>query len=121
MQIKILGREPALIMAVFGAVLSWVATLEFEWLDAGQSTALITFLSAVVIAATTRPWAPALFVGVVSAGAALAAAYGLHWSEAAVTGLGTIILTGFALFGIRPQVTPKNDPVPIAPANGHVR
>ena len=112
-QIKIFGREPALIMAAVGAVLAWIATLEFEWLNAGQSTAIITFLSAVVIALTTRPWAPALYVGVVSAGAALAAAYGLHWSEAAVTGLGTIVLTGFALFGIRPQATPAADPAPI--------
>ena len=118
---KLFGREPALIMAVVGAVIAWIATLEMEWLNAGQSTALITFLSAVAIAATTRPWAPALFVGVVSAGAALAAAYGLHWSDEAVTGLGTIILTGFALFGIRPQVTPSADPVPIAPASGNIR
>ena len=120
-QIKIFGREPALVMAAIGAVLSWIATLEFEWLDAGQSTAVITFLSAGVIALTTRPIAPALFVGTVSAGAALAAAYGLNWSDNAVTALGTIVLTGFALFGIRPQATPKADPAPIAPANGSVR
>lgn len=105
-QVKVFGREPALIMSLVGAVIAWIATLQFEWLNAGQSTALITFLTALVIAATTRPWAPALFVGIVSAGAALAAAYGLHWSEEAVTGLGTIVLTGFALFGIRPQVEP---------------
>jgi len=121
MQTKIFGREPALVMAAIGAVLSWIATLEFEWLDAGQSTALITFLSAVVIAATTRPWAPALFVGIVSAGAALAGAYGLNWSDNAVTALGTIILTGFALFGIRPQVTPSHDPAPVSPATGNIR
>lgn len=120
-QIRIFGREPALVMATIGAVLAWIATLGFDQFNAGHSTALITFLSAAVIAATTRPWAPALFVAVVSAGAALAAAYGLHWSEAAVTGLGTIILTAFALFGIRPQVTPNSDPSPIAPATGSIR
>jgi hypothetical protein len=120
-QIRIFGREPALVMGAIGAVLAWIATLGFEWMDAGQSTALITFLSALVIAATTRPWAPALFVGVISAGASLAAAYQLHWSEEAVTGLGTIVLAGFALFGIRPQVTPAADPAPISPANGTVR
>lgn len=120
-QTRIFGREPALIMGAIGAVLSWIATLGFDQFNAGQSTALITFLSALVIAATTRPVAPALFVGVVAAGAALAATYGLHWSEAAVTGLGTIILAGFALFGIRPQVTPAHDQAPISPANGQVR
>lgn len=120
-QIKIFGREPALVMGAIGAVLSWIATLGLDQFEAGHSTALITFLSALVIAATTRPWAPALFVGVISAGAALAAAYQLHWSEEAVTGLGTIVLAGFALFGIRPQVTPAADQVPIAPVSGHVR
>lgn len=120
-QIKIFGREPALVMAAIGAVLSWIATLGLEQFDAGQSTALITFLSALVIAATTRPWAPALFVGVISAGASLAAAYQLNWSEEAVTGLGTIVLAGFALFGIRPQVTPSADQAPISPATGNIR
>jgi hypothetical protein len=57
----------------------------------------------------------------VAAGAALFAEYGLSVSEAAVTGLGAIILAGFALFGIRPQVTPVADPQPIAPATGAVR
>jgi hypothetical protein len=120
-QIRIFGREPALVMGAIGAVLAWIATLGFEWMNAGQSTALITFLSAGVIALTTRPWAPALFVGVISAGASLAAAYQLHWSEEAVTGLGTIVLTVCALFGIRSQVTPAADPAPISPATGNVR
>jgi hypothetical protein len=120
-QIRIFGREPALVMGAIGAVLAWIATLGFEWMNAGQSTALITFLSAGVIALTTRPWAPALFVGVISAGASLAAAYQLHWSEEAVTGLGTIVLAVCALFGIRSQVTPAADPAPISPATGNVR
>ena len=110
-QIRLFGREPALVVSLIGAVLSWIATLGIERFDAGQSTALIALISSLVIAATTRPYAPALFVGVVSAGAALAAAYGLHWSEEAVTGLGSMVLAGFALFGIRPQVTPSYDPV----------
>lgn len=103
---KIFGREPALIVSFVGAVIAWVATMETGLLDAGQATALITFLTAVVIALTTRPVAPALFAGAVSAAAALAAEYGLHWPDEAVAAAGTIILTGFALFGVRPQVTP---------------
>jgi hypothetical protein len=46
----------------------------------------------------------------VAAGAALFAEYNLAVSDAFVTGLGLIILSGFALLGIRPQVTPNNDP-----------
>jgi hypothetical protein len=31
------------------------------------------------------------------------------------------VMAAFALFGIRPQVTPKTDPAAIAPATGQVR
>lgn len=103
---KILGREPALWLALIGAVLTWAAGLGLDWLNPGQATAAVTFITAVVIATTTRPYAPALFTGALAAGAALFAEYGLHWSDAAVTGLGAIILAGFALFGVRPQVSP---------------
>lgn len=120
-QIKIFGREPALWLAVIGAVVTWAVSLGLDWLNAGQATAIITAITAGVIALTTRPIAPALFVGAVSAGAALFGEYGLNWSDAAVTGLGAIILAAFALFGIRPQATPAADPQPIAPATGAIR
>lgn len=109
-QIKIFGREPALWLAAIGAVITWAVSLGLGWLNAGQATAIVTFLTAVVIALTTRPIGPPLFVGAVAAGAALFAEYGLDVSPEAVTGLGAIVLTGFALFGIRPQVTPVADP-----------
>jgi hypothetical protein len=118
---KILGREPALWIALIGSVLTWVAGLGLDFLNTGQAVAATVAITAVIIAATTRPVAPGLYVAAVGALAALFAEYGLHWSEAAVTGLGGIILAGFALFGVRPQVTPKNDPQPIAPATGAVR
>lgn len=110
---KIFGREPALILGFVGALLSWAVSLGLDWLNAGQATAIITFLTAVVIAFATRPIAPALFAGAVAAGAALFAEYELAVSDAFVTGLGAIILAGFALFGIRDQVTPESDPRPI--------
>lgn len=106
---KIFGREPALIIAFVGAVLAYLATFEWNWLNAGQATAITAAFSGVIIALLTRPMAPALFVAALSAVAAVFAEYGLHWSDAAVTGLGAIILTGFALFGIRPQVEPVED------------
>lgn len=99
-------REPAVWLAFVGALITWAAGLNLDWLNAGQAVALTTFITAVVMAFFTRPVAPALFTAAVSAGAALFAQYGLHWSEQAVTGLGMIVLAGFALFGIRPQVSP---------------
>lgn len=121
MQIKILGREPALILAAVGAVITWAVSLGFDWLNAGQATAIVTFITGLTIAFTTRPVAPGLFVAVVAAGAALFGEYGLHWSDAAVTGLGAIIIAAFALFGVRPQVTPAADPVPTALDTGRIR
>lgn len=118
---KILGREPALWLALIGALFAWAGGVGIEWLNAGQATAAVTAITAGVIAWTTRPVAPALYVGALSAAAALIGEYGLHWSDSSVASLGSIILAGFALFGIRPQVTPKADAVPISPANGNIR
>jgi hypothetical protein len=111
--VKIFGREPALWLALAGAVLTWAAGLGLDFLSAGQATAITTAVTGIVIAFTTRPIAPALFVAAVGAVASLFAEYQLHWSDAAVTGLAGIILAGFALFGIRPQVTPEGDPRPV--------
>lgn len=121
MQIKIFGREPALILGFIGAVVTWAVSLGFDWLNAGQATAIVTFVTGVLIAFTTRPIAPGLFVAAVAAGAALFGEYGLNWSSAAVTGLGAIILAGFAFFGVRPQVTPAADQAPTALSSGQVR
>ena len=121
MQVKVFGREPSLWLALIGALVTWGVSLGLDWLNAGQATAIVTAVTALVIALTTRPIAPPLFVGAVAAGAALFGEYGLHWSDAAVTGLGAIILAGFALLGVRPQVTPNNDPAPTTPANGQIR
>lgn len=109
-QIKIFGREPALWLALIGALVTWGVSLGLDWLNAGQATAITTGLTALLIAATTRPLAPALFVAAVAPLAALFAEYGLRWSDAGVTGLGGIILAGFAFFGVRPQATPAADP-----------
>lgn len=116
---KILGREPALWLGLIGAILTWAVTLGLDWLNAGQSTAIITFLTGVVMAIMTRPWAPALFTGSLAALAAVFAEYNLPWSDASVAGLGGIILAGFALFGIRPQATPAADPRPSLTVDGN--
>jgi hypothetical protein len=110
---KIFGREPALIIAFVSAVLMWAVSLGLDWLNAGQATAAVAVVAAIVMAITTRPIGPGVFVAGLSAVAALFAEYGLHWSDASVTGLGAIIMAGFALNGIRPQATPAADPRPL--------
>jgi hypothetical protein len=103
-------REPTLIVAVIGALLTWLVSFNLDFLNAGQASAAVALISAAVIAATTRPVAPALFTGVIAAGAALVAEYGLHFTDAQVGGLSALVLAVFAAFGVRPQVTPVKDP-----------
>lgn len=107
-------REPTLIVAVIGALLTWLVSFNFDFLNAGQAAAITTLITAAVIAATTRPIAPALFTGAISAGAALVAEYGLHFTDAQVGGLSALVLAVFAAFGVRPQVTPNASPRPDA-------
>lgn len=118
---KIFGREPALWLGLIGAVLTWGAGMNLDFLNAGQAVAIMTALTGIVTAVFTRPVAPALYVAALGFVASLFAEYGLHWSDAAVTGLGGIILAGFALFGIRGQVTPAADKAPISPSTGNIR
>lgn len=119
--IKIFGKEPAVIIALVGALVTLLVSFKMPGIDAGAGAAITTFLTAAIIAATTRPIAPALFTAVVSAGAALLAEYGLEWSDAQVGALSGLVLVAFTLFGIRPQVTPNANAVPISPSQGLIR
>ncbi|MEU4570741.1 hypothetical protein [Micromonospora sp. NPDC023956] len=103
---RIFGREPALIIGAIGSLITVLAALNLPWLSASQAAALTALLAAGITAWTTRPAAPALYVGVVAAGAVLLAEYHLHVSDEAVAAIGGAIVAGFALFGIRPQVSP---------------
>jgi hypothetical protein len=76
----------------------------------GREPALIIgFIGAVI----TRPVAPALFVAALVAVVALFLEYGVDVPDSLVAGLSGLILAGFSLFGIRPQVTPNVDPRPV--------
>lgn len=109
---KIFGREPALIIGVIGSVITLLVAVNIPGLDAGAGAAATAFVTALIIAITTRPAAPALYTAVVSAGAALFAEYGLHATDAQVGAISGVILAGFALFGVRPQVSPSAEAQP---------
>lgn len=106
---KIFGREPAVIIGVIGSLITLLVSLEIPGLSAGAGAALTSAVTAVIIAMTTRPVAPALFTAVVAPTVALFAEYGMHVSDGVVVGLTSLILAVFALFGVRPQVTPAID------------
>lgn len=120
-QLKIFGKEPALIVGFVAAVVAVVVGLNVDWLSAGAGVAVVAAVGAILTAATTRPVAPALFVGAFVAVAAVLAEYNYHLSDGLIAGAGGLILAAFALFGVRPQVTPTASPVPIAPATGNIR
>ncbi len=103
---KIFGREPALWLGLIGAVLTTMVSLNLPWLSVGAAAAIMALLTAIVTAVTTRPVAPALFVGVLTALVALFAEYGVNLSDGLVAGLSSALLAAFALFGVRPQVRP---------------
>lgn len=107
---KIFGREPAAVVATVGAVLTFLATLHMPYLSAGQAAAATAVVSALVLLATTRPVAPALVTGVITTGAALFSAYGVHASPEVVGGLTGAVLAVFALI-TRAQVAPQKTAV----------
>lgn len=106
MNVKIFGREPTLWISLIGAVVTWVASAGFDWLNAGQAVAVVALATASITAATTRPIEPALFVGIITAGGAMLAEYGTNLSQESIGALGTVVIAVFALFGVRPQVSP---------------
>lgn len=99
-------REPALIIGIVGSVLTSAAAMGIDFLTPAEAAGIVAFASAGLIAWRTRPVAPGLFVAAGSTLVALMAEYGLHLSDAWVGFLTSLVLAGFALFGIRPQVTP---------------
>lgn len=106
---KVLGREPALIAGALGSVLIvFASSFELSFLTSGQATAIAALLTAVVMAWTTRPAAPAIFTGVVTAGAALLAEYGLNLSNEKIAAVSAMVLAVCALLGVRPHVYPQD-------------
>lgn len=100
------GREPALIIGAVGSILTVLVAMNLPWIDAGSAAALMALITAGATAFFTRPLAPALFTGAFTAAVALFGEYGFQLSDQMIAALAGLILAGFALFGIRPQVSP---------------
>jgi hypothetical protein len=102
-----LGREPAAVIAAVGSILVVLAAIGVPWLSAGQAAAVTAVIAALILVATTRPVAPGLVTGVVAAGAALLAEYGLQVPDATVGAISAAVLAIFALIS-REQVSPQD-------------
>lgn len=100
------SREPAVLIGIIGSMLTSAAAIGLPFLNAGQAAAIVAVLAAAVLAMKTRPVAPALFVGAFTALIALLGEYQVHLSDGWIGFISSAIFGGFALFGIRPQVSP---------------
>ena len=103
---KILGREPSAYVAVIGPILVFLAAVHVPFLSAGAAAAITALLSMVVLVWTTRPLAPPLITGLVTAGVAVLTEYGLSLSEQVVGALTAVALALLA-FVNRDQVRPQ--------------
>jgi hypothetical protein len=109
---KIFGREPTLIIQSISALLAIGVAVGLPGLTRDTSTLIVAVLVAVlgaVNAAVVRPVAPGAFVGLVAAGAALLAGYGLELSQELVGSVSAAVVVLLALL-TRGQVTPNADP-----------
>lgn len=112
---KVLGREPQLVINSVSALLSLLVTFQFGMTteQAGAIVAVISGVFAAVAAAITRPIAPGAFTGLVAAAAALLAAYGLEVSPEAIGAVNGLVLATLALL-TRGQVSPSKPDAPAA-------
>lgn len=110
-QSKWFGREPALVIQTIGAVAAVLVGFGVS-LDDGTVAAITAVVAAAAAAWTAlhvRPVAPAVFTGVITTGATLAAAFGFDLSQEQVGLICAAAMTGMAML-TRAQVTPANDP-----------
>lgn len=116
-----ISREPTVIIGFIAAVVAALVAMNLDWLTPGAGVAIVALIGGAITAATTRPVAPGLFAGLIAAGGALLAEYNLHLSDELLASLAFLVVAGFALFGVRSQVTPAHDKAATAPASGPVR
>jgi len=104
----ILGREPALWLAVAQAVLGVVVGFGLEGLSAEQAAiwmALGNAVFGVIQAVLTRPWAVSAFTHVLAVAVTLGAAYGLDFTQAMVASVNLLLVSVLALIA-RGEISP---------------
>lgn len=115
MRWTIFGREPALVVGFVGAVLSVLVGLNLEHLSSEQAGLIVAALGALVGGITaifTRPVAPGAFLALVTAGAALAAGYGLELSPTMIGAINGLVIATLN-FITRGQVSPADQVDPV--------
>ena len=124
---KILGREPALVVGAINALIMVAGTLGFSLLGQDQAAlwvALVNAASAAILAWTVRPLSPAVFSQLVGAIVAVIAGYGIELSSDFVFAINGALVP-ILMFLTRGQVSPVETAVtqpsldPTAEAEAH--
>lgn len=105
---KILGREPALILGALNALLMILGTVGLNWFNTDQAGLLIILINggaAAITAFVTRPVAPAVFTAFVSSFIAFAGAYGINLPGETVAAINVAVFPILA-FLTRGDVSP---------------
>lgn len=103
--------EWALVAAAISAALNWSVGFRWDGLSAEQASlwmAGINAVAALFVAWRTRPVLPGVYVYVISALAALGAAYGMDWSQESVALFTSAMIAVLAMLH-RVQVSPAED------------
>ena len=103
--------EWAFIATAIAGVLNWAVGFQWDGLSETQAAAIMAVINAaaaVFVALKTRPVPPAVFNGLVTAGAALLLAYGFSLSPEQVASF-TLMVQGIVAFLTRQQVSPTPD------------
>jgi hypothetical protein len=111
--VKILGREPALVIGFLAALISLAGTFGFRLLDPDQAGLWIVAINAVAAAATAftvRPISPAAFTYAVGAIVAVSASYGLELAPETVSAINGVVVSALILL-TRNQVSPVDTAV----------
>lgn len=106
---KLFGREPALWIAAISALATMLLGLGFPGLNDGVIAGMTLVLNAAAATWTaflTRPIAPTVFTGLITAIATWAAAWGWDLAQGQVASV-TFAVTAFMMLVTRNQVTPE--------------
>jgi hypothetical protein len=104
----ILGREPALWLAVLQTFLAFLVGFQWDGLSAEQAALWLSATNAVIaviMAVLTRPWSLSVFTNAFAILATLAAAYGLNMSQPMVASANALISAVVILIA-RGQISP---------------
>lgn len=109
----IFGREPAVLIGMVASLLAVAIGFLPDALTVEQAGGIIAFLTAATsawMAFKVRPIAPSVFTGVITTGATLLGAFGLHLTQEQVGSLAAASVAILTALVVRPQSTPAADP-----------